>query len=109
MQLQALLQRLRRPAAQPEHIVREYGRDALLVWANILIAPPLARLGLRVGLRSEEQLAARMESDATAMRRRGYLVAKVETFSLPVVGAAPGDAASRYRVTYERSTTPERS
>lgn len=109
MQLQALLQRLRRPATPPERLVREYGRDALLVWANVLIAPLLARLGLRVGLRSEEQLAARMEADATAMRRRGYLVAKVETFSLPVVGAAPGDAASWYRVTYERSTTPERS
>ncbi|HEY4753924.1 MAG TPA: hypothetical protein VIH37_11605, partial [Candidatus Limnocylindrales bacterium] len=58
-------------------VVREYGRDSLLVWANLLLAPVFARLGLRIGLQSEERLAARIEADATAMRRRGYLVASV--------------------------------
>ncbi len=81
-------------------IVRDYGRDSLLVWANMLLAPLFAALGLRVGLRSEEQLAARMQADAAAMRRKGYLVASVQTFSLPVLGARD-TTASWHRVTYE--------
>jgi len=82
-------------------IVRTYGRDSLLVWLNVLIAPLLAALGLRVGLDSEARLQARLESDAAAMRNRGYLVAKVETFTLP--GLVRSDAEARwYRVTYER-------
>jgi hypothetical protein len=86
-------------------IVRSYGRDSLLVWANLLVAPLLAVLGRRVGLQSEERLAARMEADAAALRKQGYLVASVETFSLP--GLARADAAAHwYRVTYERSTRP---
>ncbi len=91
----------REPAAV---VVREYGRDSVLVWANLLLAPLFAALGLRVGLQSEERLAARIEADAAAMRKRGYLVASTETFSLPVIGA-PGRAASWYRVTYERGAT----
>ncbi len=81
-------------------IVRDYGRDSLLVWANMLLGPLFAALGLRVGLRSEEQLAARMQADAAAMRKKGYLVASVQTFSLPVIGARDA-TASWYRVTYE--------
>ena len=49
-------------------VVREYGRDSLLVWANLLLAPLFAALALRVGLESEERLAARIEADAAAMR-----------------------------------------
>lgn len=86
-------------------IVRSYGRDSLLVWANLLLAPLLAALGRRVGLQSEERVAARMEADAAELRKQGYLVASVETFSLP--GVARADATARwYRVTYERSTLP---
>jgi hypothetical protein len=82
-------------------VVREYGRDSLLVWANLLLAPLFAALGLRIGLQSEDRLAARMEAEASAMRKRGYLVSSVETFTLPVVGA-PTHGAHWYRVTYER-------
>ncbi len=57
---------LREP--QPKRIVvREYGRDSLLIWANVLLAPLFGLLGLRVGLQSEERLATRMEADAAAM------------------------------------------
>ncbi len=90
---------LGRPAAKPV-IVRDYGRDSMLVWANLLLAPIFARLGLRVGIQSEEKLRARIEADSTVMRRRGYFVASVQTFSLPVIGAAP-QVAYWYRVTYE--------
>ncbi len=87
--------------SQPRRVVvREYGRDSLLVWANLLLAPLFAALGLRVGIQSEEQLAARIEADAVAMRKQGYLVASTQTFSLPVIGAAHR-TASWYRVTYE--------
>ncbi len=41
-----------------------------------------------------------MEAYAAAMRLHGYLVASVQTFALPVVGA-PRHAASWHRVTYE--------
>lgn len=91
--------RLGRSAPKPV-VVREYGRDSLLVWANVLLAPLFAALGLRVGLQSEERLAARIEADAAAMRQRGYLVASMETFALPVLGA-PATAAKWYRVTFE--------
>ena len=90
---------------RPEHkrvIVHEYGRDSLLVWGNLLLAPLFAALGLRVGIQSEEQLAARIEADTTAMRGRGYLVASVQTFSLPVIGARR-QTANWYRVTFELS------
>ena len=86
-------------------IVREYGRDSILVWANLLLAPLFAALGLRIGLQSEERLIVRIEEDATAMRRRGYLVASTETLSLPVIGGRQA-AARWYRVTYELATPP---
>ena len=81
-------------------IVREYGRDSLLVWVNVLLAPVLAALGRRVGLQSEERLVARIEADATEMRKRGYFVTKTERFALPLT-AAPQFEAQWYRVTYE--------
>lgn len=86
-------------------VVREYGRDSVLVWANLLMAPLFAALGLRVGLQSEARIQARIEADTAAMCKRGYLVASVETFSLPVIGA-PRQAANWYRVTFERLDSP---
>ena len=74
------------PSEPKRIIVREYGRDSLLVWANLLLAPLFAALGLRVGIH-EDQLAARIESDAAAMRTKGYLVVSTQIFSLPVIGA----------------------
>jgi hypothetical protein len=85
----------------PPVVVRQYGRDSLLVWANVLLAPLFAALRLRVGLRSEERLQAHIEADVAAMRRKGYLVAATETFSLPVLGSAE-HAAHWYRIRYER-------
>ena len=93
-------------SAEPKRIVvREYGRDSLLVWANLLLAPLVAALGLRVGMQSEEQLAARIEADAEAMRTKGYLVASTQSFSLPVIGA-PRQTANWYRVTFELVSLP---
>ena len=94
----------RRPGPKPV-VVREYGRDSVLVWANVLLAPLFAALGLRVGLQSEERIAARIELDTAVMRQRGYGVRSVETFSLPVIGA-PARPASWYRVTYELLSPP---
>ena len=85
-------------------VVKDYGRDSLLVWANLLLAPLFTLLGLRVGLQSEEQIAARIQSDTAAMRKRGYLVSSAQTFSLPGI-VAPAAAANWYRVTYERADT----
>jgi hypothetical protein len=81
-------------------VVREYGRDSLLVWANVLLAPLFAALGMRVGLRSDDELQARIEADTATMRQRGYSVSSIETFALSVFGA-PQAAANWYRVTYE--------
>ena len=86
-------------------IVREYGRDSLLVWANVLLAPLFAALGLRVGLRSEEQLVAHIEADTAEMRRRGYLVASAETFTLPGLAGRNTDA-HWYRITFEQTSPP---
>jgi hypothetical protein len=75
--------------AEPKRIVvREYGRDSLLVWANLLLAPLFAALGMRVGIQSEE-----------------YLVASTQTFSLPVIGA-PRQTANWDRVTFELVSPP---
>lgn len=86
----------------PALVVREYGRDSLLVWANLLLAPLFAALGLRVGLQSDARLAARIEADTAAMRGRGYLVKSVETFTLPGLASRSTDARW-YRVTFEYS------
>ncbi|MBI3748553.1 MAG: hypothetical protein HY262_06885 [Chloroflexi bacterium] len=82
-------------------VVREYGRDSVLVWANLLLAPLFAGLGQRVDILGG-QIAARIEADAAEMRKRGYLVASVQTFSLPVLGASR-QTANWYRVTFESS------
>ena len=100
MSRRAVLNGLFGPSEPKRTIVREYGRDSLLVWANLLLAPLVAALGLRVGIQSEARLAARIEADAAAMRTKGYLVASTQTFSLPVVGA-PRQTANWYRVTFE--------
>jgi hypothetical protein len=92
----------------PERVVREYGRDSLLVWANLMLAPLFAALGLRVGIQSEEQLAARIEADTAAMRKQGYLVASAETFTLPGI-AGRGTDARWHRITFERSSPPSRT
>ena len=89
----------------PRQIVREYGRDSLLVWANLLLAPLFAAIGMRVGLQSEERLAARIEADTAAMRKRGYLVASVESFTLLGI-AGRGTEARWRRITFERSSPP---
>jgi hypothetical protein len=81
-------------------VVREYGRDSLLVWANLLLAPLLAALGMRVGVQSDEHLMARIEADAASMRQRGYAVSSIQTFALPIFGAAKA-TARWYRVTYK--------
>ncbi len=91
---------LHRSSEPPPVIVREYGRDSLLVWANVLVAPLFSALGLRVGLRSEDRLAATMRADEAAMRRKGYAVGAVEARSLPVLWGR--SEATWYRVTYER-------
>ena len=96
----AVLSGLFGPSEPKRIVVREYGRDSLLVWANLLLAPLFAALGMRVGIQSEERLAARIEADAAAMRTRGYLVSSTQTFSLPVIGA-PRQTANWYRVTFE--------
>jgi hypothetical protein len=88
-------------------VTREYGRDSLLVWANLLLAPLFSALNLRVGIQSEERLVARIERDTADMRKRGYFVASVETMTLPaLVGAAT--SAHWYRVTFEATTPPTR-
>ncbi|HJW20931.1 MAG TPA: hypothetical protein VJ506_00730 [Candidatus Limnocylindrales bacterium] len=48
-----------------------------------------------------------MEAEAASFRERGYLVAAVETFSLPGIGR-PDASAHWYRVTYEKTSAGER-
>jgi hypothetical protein len=92
--------------SEPERVVvREYGRDSLLVWANVLLAPLFAALGLRVGLQPEERLAARIEAGTAELRKRGHLVASVQTFTLAGLTARRTDA-HRYRVSFERVERP---
>ncbi len=88
-------------------VVREYGRDSLLVWANLLLAPLLSALGLRVGLQSEDQLAARIEADTADMRKRGYAVSSIQTFTLPGLAGRNTDARW-YRVTFDQVAPPSR-
>lgn len=92
---------MRRPKMH-DVIARAYGRDGVLAWVNLLPASLFPPLGLRVGLKSKDRLAARMEDDAAAMRRKGYPVKSIETFSLPGV-SRPDPGAHWYRVTYEHS------
>jgi hypothetical protein len=85
----------------PRVVVRDCGRDSVLVWANLLLAPLVAALGLRVGIVSEERRAARIEADTARLRQRGYLVSSVQSFTLPGIAGRSTDA--RWcRVTFER-------
>ena len=106
MRPHAATPRLRRREAR-HRVVREYGRDSVLVWANLLLAPLFSALGLRVGVQSDERLVARIERDAADMRKRGYLVGPVETFTLKGL-LGPATAAHWYRVTFEKASPPSR-
>lgn len=107
MQMRHALQRLAGRNVTERVVVKEYGRDSLLVWVNLLLAPLFALLGMRVGLQSEEKIAARIQSDTDAMRKKGYLVSSVQTFSLPVLGSSVA-TANWYRVTFELTAAPVR-
>jgi len=52
-------------------------------------------------------VAARMEWDTAEMRKRGYLVASVETFTLPGL-MGPATAAHWYRITFETASSSSR-
>lgn len=83
-------------------VVRDYGRDAFLVAANVLMAPLVALLGLRVGLTSEAAVLDRMDRDAQRMADRGYRVAAADRLVVPWLARLGwGDRAAFYRVTYE--------
>ena len=107
MQVRHALQRLAGRNVSDRVVVKEYGRDSLLVWVNLLLAPLFALLRMRVGLQSEEKLTARIQSDTDAMRKKGYLVSSVQTFSLPVLGSSVA-TANWYRVTFELTAAPVR-
>ena len=107
MQVRHALRRLAGRDVPERVVVKDYGRDSLLVWVNLLLAPLLALAGLRVGLQSEETIAARIQSDTDAMRKKGYLVSSVQTFSLPVLGSKVA-TANWYRVTFELTAAPAR-
>jgi hypothetical protein len=79
MQVRHALQRLAGRNVSDRVVVKEYGRDSLLVGVNLLLAPLFALLGMRVGLQSEEKIASRIQSDTDAMRKKGYLVSSVQT------------------------------
>ena len=94
------------PERSARVIVRDYGRDSLLVWANLLLAPLFAALGMRVGFQTDERLRARIEADTAELRTRGYLVSSVETFTLPgLIGR--GTEAQWYRITFEQTAPPQ--
>ena len=80
--------------------MREYGRDSLLIWLNPFFSALETSLGLRVGLRSDNEVLARMQKDVLAMERRGYRLTACDEYALPVL-LAPGRRASYYRVMYE--------
>jgi len=92
--------------ARKQRVVRTYGRDSLLVWVNPVLSAIEALLGLRVGLRSDAEIRARMQDDVLDMERRGYRVVTADELELPVL-LAPGKRANYYRVTYELDD-PER-
>jgi hypothetical protein len=95
------------PAKPKRTIVKDYGRDTFLVAANLLLAPVVAALGLRVGLLSEADVRDRMERDSLRMAERGYRVAAADRLAVPwLARLGLGDRTSFYRVTYELAATP---
>ena len=107
MNAKGALGRLTGRATTDRVVVKDYGRDSLLIWGNLLLAPLFSMLGLRVGLQTEERISARIEADTAAMRKKGYLVSSVQTFSLPGI-VTPGAAANWYRVTFELAVAQSR-
>ncbi|HET7027327.1 MAG TPA: hypothetical protein VFI28_06520 [Candidatus Limnocylindrales bacterium] len=69
--------------------------------ANPVLSTIAAAFGLRIGLRSDEEVRDRMEKDALAMQAKGYRVASADEFAVPAFAAAAA-RATWYRVTYER-------
>ncbi len=88
--------------AEPQRtLVKYYGRDTLLMSANLLLAPLMSAFGLRPGLRSEADVLDRMEKDALRMADAGYEVASIDRFVVQWLARLGfGDKASYYRATY---------
>jgi hypothetical protein len=84
--------------AQPESIVRTYGRGAVLGFLSLPIAFVMARLGMRGW---EAKATREMEDDAVRMSRRGYRIATSEELGWPAFGV------TWYRVRYERAAQAE--
>ena len=89
----------------PRTVVKTYGRDAFLLAWNPLAAAVMSSIGMRVGVRSEQQVIELMEKDALEMLGRGYRVADTHEVRVPLV-LRPGKSTSYYRVTYERTDGP---
>lgn len=86
-------------------VVKTYGRDTLLFAWNPLAAAVMSSIGMRVGVRSEQQVIELMEKDALEMLGRGYRVVDTREVRVPLV-LRPSKSTSYYRVTYERSDGP---
>jgi hypothetical protein len=86
-------------------VVKTYGRDALLVWWNPIIAAAMSMAGLRVGVLSNDEVVSRMERDALEMLSRGYRVVSSDEKVLALL-FPPGKTTSYYTVTYRRESPP---
>lgn len=76
-------------------MVKSYGRDSLLALANPLLTLLVRSFGLRVRVKSDEQVERAMEQGAREMFAKGYRIARTEQFEIQPFGAV------WYRVTYE--------
>ena len=85
----------------PRTIVRTYGRDSFLAFLNPVMTFLVRSMGLEMRLRSDAEVAARMEDDAIVMRQQGYRVVSAEEYTMPLFGAR------YFKVTYERSEPPD--
>jgi len=66
-------------------VVKDDGRDTFLIAANLLVAPIMAALGRRIGLRSEADVLERMQQDALRMQAKGYEVVSADRYAIPCV------------------------
>ena len=89
----------------PRTVVKTYGRDAFLFAWNPLVAAVMSSIGMRAGVRSEQQVMELMEKDALDMLGHGYRVVDTQELRVPVL-LLPGRTTSYYRVTYERTDGP---